>query len=170
MDRSNKNRGLNIFLVMFVMTLFSCSNNRISQVVIQKYGQSFNDVRKEVGLSLLTDSFKLRQAKYFGKNRTYGCIEWGKNSQPPVSKEVRLNNDSVVSEQDLYMGQEMYVTIDGTFNELLSIEYNFTEKNIKYVFEGFEPDTSLRNMKVYNSITRELTKIEADSVLSSWGY
>lgn len=170
MDRSNKNRGLNFFFAMLVMVFFSCSHNRMSQADILKYGQSFNDVRKEVGLSLLTDSFRLRQAEYYGKDKAHGCIVWDSNYKYPIQKVLKLTNDGIVSEKDLYMGQEKYETVDGTFNEFLSIEYNFTEKKKMYVFEGFEPDTSLHNMKVYNEITRELTKIEADSVLSSWGY
>lgn len=140
----------------------------VPQELIQKYGMSFNEKRKEVGLSLLTEDFKLTVAECYDNDKNNCCVVWCRNKPLPLRKSIHFANDSIITESDVYESREQYVTIDCTLSKDLVITYDFKEKSIKYKYTDMIKDTT--DIRFYRTVNREVTKQEADSVIASWGY
>ena len=76
MERNNKIRAVVLILVILSTLVSSCDSYDIPQNIVQHYGQSFNETRQRVGLTLLTDSFHLKCAEYTGDDRVHSDIIW----------------------------------------------------------------------------------------------
>lgn len=168
MERNNKIRAVVLILIFLSTLISSCDSYDIPQNIVQQYGQSFNETRNKVGLTLLTDSFHLKCAEYTGKDRVHSDIMWECNNDNMPGKHLILVNDIIVKESDYYMSKKTYDTIDGHLHAHLTIVYDFTLNNIKYKYKGFIPYKDNRKLFTYDE--REVSKTEADSIIYSWGY
>ena len=168
MERNNKNRAVVFILVILSALVSSCDSYNLPQNIVQQYGQSFNETRKRVGLTLLTDSLHLKCAEYSGYDRVNSDIIWDCSNDYMPGKHLILVNDSLVTETDCYKSKETWNTVDGNFHAYLEIIYDFTHNNMKYKYFGFLPYTD--NKKLFMNDEREVSKTEADSIINSWGY
>ena len=85
-----------------------------------------------------------------------------------------IQSDRIIWESDIYLGGKIYMTIDGSTRESLTITYYFEEKKWEYVYHTAKRIDNSSNRpsqieNLYNSVDIALSKCEADSILSSWG-
>ena len=150
--------------------LQSCVFGGYQEEYIYGYGVEFNDVRKKIGLPLLSSDW------LYWKVRPADAIEW-RNPKPDKdsayfkNKIIEFNNDTIIVEYNIYIGNKSYMTLDGRWNESLVISYRFIDdekgdKGWKYRFTTAKktPDQYGHFWKEYFEITKE----QADSILLSW--
>lgn len=149
-------------------------DNRLSQNTIDKYGQSFNKAREIIGLTPLTDEFKMIEITPTSPKENYGCIIWEKSrteSSESICKRIEIRNDTIFSESDTYQSKELYNTIDGHLNATLKISYHFDKKKcLQYEYNGFFVDSTSKERTLLGISVEEIEKVKADSIIKSWGY
>lgn len=150
------------------IVVYIVNPKEVPQELIQKYGMSFNEKRKEVGLSLLTEESRLVEADYFGYNNNKCDILWENNKPLPYQKIILLTNDSIETESDRYKSSEQYETIDCMLNKYMEFTYNFKENNFKYEYTDMIKPSPDERFYIFD--IREVSQLEADSIIASWGY
>jgi hypothetical protein len=155
--------GKNLWLYFAAVALISCHHN---SALVKKAGIDFNSKRKTLGLPLLPKNWTLV------KNRG-GYFEWMPLHNPDSlvfsSKQVRVKNDKLYSEGNVFFGGKKYHTIDGDFFEELSIscdfdkdgnvsKWNCSYRTSEYKFNGLDIP-----------FDKPVTKHQADSIISNWG-
>ena len=155
--------GKNLWLYFVAVVLISCNHNAD---LVKKAGIDFNSKRKILGLPLLPKSWKL-------VNNRGGFFEWmpprNQDSLEFSSKIVRVKNNELYSEGNVFFGGKKYHTIDGDFFEELSISCDFDQnesvskwncsyRTSEYKFNGLDIP-----------FDKPVTKHQADSTISNWG-
>ena len=157
------NKAHNIYFYLIVITpilLFeSCTHSDLNI----KYGVAFNQVRQNVGLSVLDSTWRYNEAVGVLGGSWLNPI-CPKDSPCYYKKSFLCDNDtSLIWEQDMYQGSQKYTTVDGTFNEELCITYYFKDKYLKYTWTKGLPH---KDSKFYYECNDEITSTEADSLLT----
>ena len=124
----------------------------------KKFGIAFNNKRKSLGLPILDSSWQLV------KNNDEVLL-WlpaiVKDSLSYVSKLIKIDEDKILSEENKFFGKEKFLTVDGTFREVLYISCSFSEdeKILNWNCEYRGPN------EVFG---KSISKNEADSILHEW--
>lgn len=155
--------NLFIFFFCIVVVLLGCEHTP------PKYGIEFNNIREEIGLPVLLENWE--HIKVFGETGS-SWINPNYDKEKPYyfRKNVAFNKDAILWESNCYAGQQKFNTVDGTFEELLYINYYFVKNehnNIGWeylLFTATKSDSGSYHMENIN-----ITKEVADSILVSWG-
>lgn len=125
---------------------------------IDKFGLKFNSQRKLLGLPPLDKTWKLVK-------NAEDVLIWhppaGKDSLSFVSKLVQLDEGKIRKEDNQFLGQQRYHTVDGDMMEELYYGCYFDENghlsrwSCKYWGPGYE-------------YGENMNKIQADSILKKW--
>ena len=169
LDRSSKGRRLKCMIgsLCVILIVFCCADKK------NRYGIEFNDQRNIIQLPLLDSSWEYSPS-YTSEGGTW--VNPLKKEGVPCHFQKRnlIQSDRIIWESDIYLGGKIYMTIDGSTRESLTITYYFEEKKWEYVYHTAKriDNSSNRPSKIenlYNSVDIALSKCEADSILSSWG-
>jgi hypothetical protein len=153
-----------IIIALIVITLSSCEDADSI-----KYGHKFDTTRAILGLPKLPKNWRIGNQ---GKANN-GChfVSWTNPNDtvtPPYfySKTVLLNNDTIIYEENQYIGPDKYTTVDGTFDEELFITYYF-DNYIQY--DTFYKKTWKYSLRNEDALLKNIDKKVADSILYAWG-
>jgi hypothetical protein len=150
-------------LILLIFFQISCNNKGVKFL----YGLDFNEKRKEVGLNPLAENWICHPPTKSGRiwwtsptntNQAIGVAAFSE-------KVSLLKNDTIICETDVYISSEKYETSYGIENVSLLYTYHFVKDSDfdigwTYFFRSY--------LGKYN-LNGYITKIQADSILDSWG-
>ena len=156
-----------VFILFIISLLFvSCELKNCKEDI--KFGIGFNNKRKEVGLISLSDNWikkknnNLDQIWYYNPDIDSSNIG---NEAFHYAKVLTIRNDSIILESDQFIGKESYMSSYGKVQEYLIYTYNFNPEN-----EHIKDWTYLIVRDSKKGKRGYISKNEADSILSSWGF
>lgn len=138
------------------------------------YGVMFNAQRLNIGLVLLDSTWE------YAKSYTSDGGMWinpikEENLPYYFKKHNLIEKNKIIWETDEYLGKNTYMTIDGNLRESLCITYYFNDKRWEYVFctaKKMKPNAYSNHPEkikgLYYETSFVISKMEADSILSSW--
>ena len=156
-----------LFIIILVMMFSSCSNNSY-----KKYGLKFNNQRLRIGLPILMGDWEVTN-RGIDYNK-FDFVVWsrkydGKNYPYFLKKTIAYNSDTIIYEENQFIGLNTYNTIDGTYHEELFITYNFIELSLQNYNQKKGCVCIIKNeLTCKNLHNGNLTINQADSVLQSW--
>lgn len=159
-----RKKGKITLVISLIFFQVSCNDNKGVRYL---YGLDFNEKRKEVGLNPLADNWICYPPTESGRiwwtsptstNQTIGGAAFSE-------KVSLLRNDTIICETDVYVSCEKYETSYGIENVSLLCTYHFVKDSDfdigwTYFFRNYPGKYNLNGY---------ITKIQADSILSSWG-
>ena len=148
--------------IIVALFMSSCSYSDLNS----RYGVAYNQVRQNVGLSVLDSTWRYSKAVGVigGSWLNPNCP----NGSPCYYEKSFLceNDGTMLWEDDTYIGPNKYTTVDGTFEETLHITYYFKDKRWKYLWRR---GVSVKNSRWEFDEYEEISSKEADSLLTLWG-
>jgi hypothetical protein len=153
---------------------FSCGTSTSKrEKEASKYGVGFNIYRKQIGSPVLDSSWTISsKGKDVSGNNFIVWVRKYDGHSPPyfLKKSVIFNKDTIISEEKHFVGKGCYTTLDGTTNDELFTYFNFSDRKGTDAIQKRGWMCTLRDQKTINIPEKErISKIEADSVLKSWG-
>jgi hypothetical protein len=135
---------------------------------------AFNHEREQIGLPVLRENWEYSQV--FGAMADVYINPTRKKDIPYYFKKgISFNEDTILWEQDEYVGLKVHATIDGHSIDMLYITYRFVADEDKdagwyYSFHtASEKTSSFTSETFYSNDVIKVTKEVADSILISWG-
>ena len=155
---------------IIILLVFLCACNDNGE---RKFGLDFNATRKQVGLPVLDKHWKISNTGKDYNGIKY--IEWTNKSRSTnprlFKKSIRFTNDTILYEENQYIGKNTYSTIDGTFQEEIFVTFNFVNDDSKGVHQNAGWEYVFINSKTFDNDTRQkISKIDCDSILASWKF
>src|SRR5262245_13510714 len=154
-------------ITILLMILLVVGLGTICARATPKYGKEYNEQRKQVGLPLIPDNWKLDSV-------LQGSSTWGNpervekmNNHIPVhwSKGLDYRTGTLISETDTYYGNDDYTHVDGTFRESLGITYY-------YQIDDYSSEKRVGwSATIVNEASEGVKKIsleEAEKILKDW--
>ncbi len=140
----------------------------------EKYGMMFNAQRSQIGLPALNAKWTICNEGKDYKGNNY--ISWarpyeGKSTAEPsfFRKTVVFNADTILNEENEYVGNMPYKNIDGTFGEELFITYNFIDLQTKNDSQRKGWECAIKNQASSDHSEKGAISLEqADSILKKW--
>lgn len=167
-------RKLITTLITLMLILNSCrvvtEKPTTSSNIRDTYGVEFNKIRINIGLVPLDSSWAFKTLsipdQYWWESVDFDSIK-RKDISFYSAKKIYLINGNIHRETDEYVSKELYNQIDGQFRFLIWYTYEF-EDSINYVDRW---EYRLTKMKMNKKWAEgfSITKMQADSVLHSWG-
>ena len=138
------------------LVLLSCGNGHDDNY----YGKEQNKNRIKDTLPFLPNDWKISNRPVFGASGTYKWFNFNKtDSLIFLSKEVRVENNCIIREENLFLGKSKYTTADGSFREELYVSKDY-DKNFELTFYYTGPknfpssyikkDSAIRILKRWN--------------------
>jgi hypothetical protein len=163
------NRVKKLIIVALVVCVQGCRDTTKG-----KYGVLFNPQRVKIGLPVLPQNWTV-----FNKGKDcdgHNYVSWnkpfdGKSTPKPClhHKTVRFNSDTILSEENEYLGNSSYTDIDGTFEEELFITYNFIDVKTEGYSQTKGWECAIKNQASCNKFEwSKMTLQEVDSILMKW--
>ena len=158
-----------LICVFLLILMCSCLKHHPKKIYPALYGVEHNWVRDSLGIVLLDSSW------IAGDTWEVGTV-WGPKEKQPypchTTKQMGYFNDTLYCELDSYSNGEQYETVDGLSTVYLKIMY-FYRSSHSGPLGGltFSYDT-IGWFYIYEGapgISDCISKIEADSILESWG-
>ena len=130
MDRSILKHVLIQCYIVVSLLMSSCSCSNLNS----KYGVAYNQVRQNVGLPVLDSTWRYNEAVGVVGGSWINPI-CPKGTPCHFKKCFLCENDgTMLWEEDIYIGQNKYTTVDGTFEEMLRITYYFKDNRWGYLW------------------------------------
>ena len=162
MDRSILKHVLIQCYIFVSLLMSSCSNSNLNS----KYGVAYNQVRQNISLPILDSTWRYNEAVGVVGGSWINPI-CPKGTPCHFKKCFLCENDgTMIWEEDIYIGQNKYTTVDGTFEEMLRITYYFKDNKWGYLWTT---GVSVKNSRWEHEQDEEISSKEADSLLTLWG-
>ena len=112
-------------LILLALTLLLLLSACHDNAMLEKYGAKFDRERKKIGLPHLDSRWKL------AGNESDGLM-WINSLHSDTGayyfkKSMYIRHDTLISEDDEYIGPHRYKTIDGSSDEDLWVSYHFRD-------------------------------------------
>lgn len=170
MVRDNQRRMKNIaFILVFVMSICVYSCDKKSGCL------TIEDTK--IGLSTIANTWSCQHnnyswTPYYGtfdvEGKNISCDIWTpheKHSSSLQYKQIIYCDSTLLEEDDVYFGPNIYNTIDGNRHEILLVGYDHYEKSWRCAYEYAIKDNT---GQFYGFHTCFIEKNKADSIVDMW--
>ncbi len=167
MDMVGSSPYIKIVSISMIVFLCSCEQK------IYKYGFEFNGIREEIGLPILSETWRLYKSGVDFNKREFLIyvnpdVSKSKNTPLYYSKNITYTNDTIICEVDTYLSGETYTTIDGEMKESLIASYYFVNDTLEKKEHSIGWNYKIFSSSENDTYGMNLTEEQADSILVSW--